>query len=77
MAWTSYTRINNILFCGFQNGNDCYCGDNPVRRYEDALDCNKKCPGNSDFTCGGATSNDVYHVSTGKQESMMFPHYRR
>ena len=37
-----------------------------MRTYDEGYDCKMACSGDSTTTCGGASSSDVYVVSSGK-----------
>jgi len=48
-------------YAGTQIGSACFCG-NSYGKYGSANNCNMKCAGNPNQTCGGAAANCVYSV---------------
>lgn len=56
---------NSYAFCGLQNGNECFCG-NEEPSPDDLLpdsDCNIPCKGNTKRMCGAGWKNNIFKKS--------------
>lgn len=51
----------NQSYAGLQFKHLCFCGNSYGRHGKvDSSECNMKCPGDSDYTCGGVWRSDIY-----------------
>ena len=57
----STCRTKGFSHAGTQYGSYCFCG-NKFGKLGTADNCNAKCTGNRDETCGGTWANTVYKV---------------
>lgn len=57
----STCRAKNFSHAGTQYASYCFCG-NTFGKFGAANNCNAKCTGNRDETCGGTWANTVYKV---------------
>jgi hypothetical protein len=58
---TSLCREKGFLYAGTQYSSWCFCG-NEYGKSGKAGNCDMKCSGNSNQTCGGAWANSIYSV---------------
>lgn len=62
-------KSRGFKFAGLQYGESCLCG-NSYGRYGPATNCNMKCTGDPNQTCGGYSSNAVYSTGSAKATSV-------
>lgn len=57
----SFCRGQNFTYAGTQYGTACFCG-NAYGRSGRADNCDVRCAGNAEETCGGAWANSIWRV---------------
>lgn len=60
----SYCGTRGFKYAATQFGGYCFCG-NAFGRFGEANNCDVKCSGNGQQTCGGSWANSVYAVAAG------------
>ena len=53
-------NASGFAYAGLQNGVQCVCTNEPPRVKTDAENCNMRCSGNGDMSCGGDWFMDVH-----------------